>query len=125
MYPTDRRYSEEHEWILVDGDQATLGITEFAQSELGDIVFVDLPEVGREFRKGDVLGTIESVKTVGEIFAPVSGTVVEVNDTLTERPEVTNQDPHGEGWYCKVKLSLAAEVDELMDAARYEAHAGS
>ncbi len=123
MYPTDRRYTKEHEWVLVDGEQATIGITEFAQSELGDIVFVELPEVGKEFQQGDEMGTIESVKTVAEVFAPVSGKVVEVNETLTERPEVTNQDPHGEGWYCKIQITDAAQLEPLMDAAGYEAHA--
>ena len=123
MYPTDRRYTKEHEWVLVDGEQATMGITEFAQSELGDIVFVDLPEVGKEFQQGEEMGTIESVKTVAEIFAPVSGKVVEVNETLTERPEVTNQDPHGEGWYCKIQITDPAQLEALMDAAGYAAHA--
>jgi len=120
MYPTDRRYSKEHEWVLVKGDTATVGITEFAQGELGDIVYVELPEKGREFKSGDVLGTIESVKAVSEIYAPVSGTVLEVNDALTDKPETVNEDAHGSGWYCKVRLADTAEIDGLMDAAAYE-----
>jgi len=118
MYPTDRRYSKEHEW-LSDGDEAMLGITDFAQAELGDIVYVELPEAGTEFKTGDVLGTIESVKAVSEIFAPVAGTVVEPNAALDTAPETINSDPHGDGWYCKIRPADAAEVAALMDAAAY------
>jgi len=119
MYPTDRRYSKDHEWIAVDGAHAVIGITEFAQQELGDIVYVEMPEAGVEVRPGDVLGTIESVKAVSEIFAPVSGKVVESNAALDDKPETVNQDPHGEGWYCKLELANPGEVDELMDADGY------
>jgi len=124
MYPTDRRYSKDHEWVLVVGEQVTLGITEFAQKELGDIVFVELPEKGQQVKQGDVLGTIESVKAVSEVFAPVSGTVVEGNSSLNDRPEAVNEDPHGEGWYCKMQLADPTEMDGLMDAAAYEEAAG-
>jgi glycine cleavage system H protein len=124
-YPTDRRYTKEHEWVLADGSTATVGITDFAQSELGDIVFVELPEPGRRVRTGDVLGTIESVKAVSEIYAPVAGEVVEINSALDDRPESVNADPHGGGWYCKLKLADPAEVEALLDAAAYEKLAGS
>ena len=124
MYPTDRRYSKDHEWVLVVGEQVTIGITEFAQKELGDIVFVELPEKGQQVKQGDVMGTIESVKAVSEVFAPVSGTVVEGNSSLGDRPEAVNEDPHGEGWYCKLQLADPTEMDGLMDAAAYEEAAG-
>jgi len=124
MYPTDRQYSKEHEWILIERDSGAIGITDFAQNELGDIVFVELPEVGKQFQRGEVLGTIESVKAVSEIYAPVGGSVMEVNEALNDNPEVINQDPHGDGWLCKLKIADAAELTELMDAAAYEELAG-
>lgn len=124
MYPTDRRYSKDHEWLRVEGDGAVLGITDFAQRELGDIVYVELPEKGRSFKAGDVLGTIESVKAVSEIFAPVSGVVLEANPQLGQQPQTVNEDPHGAGWYCKVRLADPGEVDALMDAQAYGALAG-
>ncbi len=120
MYPTDRHYSKDHEWIQVEGDTATIGITEFAQSELGDIVYVELPEKGKEVSQGDVLGTIESVKAVSEIYAPLTGTVTESNQSLDDRPEAVNSDAHGEGWYCKMTIGEPAEVEALMDAKSYE-----
>ena len=120
MYPTDRSYSKDHEWITVEGDHAVVGITDFAQQELGDIVYVELPKIGAEVKAGDVLGTIESVKAVSEIFAPLTGTVVEANESLDGKPETANQDPHGEGWYCKLKLANRGELETLMDAAAYE-----
>jgi glycine cleavage system H protein len=116
----DLYYTEEHEWLKVDGEKGTIGITDHAQSELGDIVFVDLPEEGEEFSKGDAIGTIEAVKTVSDIYAPVSGEVLEVNETLDEEAEKINQDPYGEGWIVKVKLSDKSEVDELLSAEEYE-----
>ena len=119
MYPTDRRYSKDHEWIAVDGGQAVLGITDFAQQELGDIVYVELPQPGQQVEPGDVLGTIESVKAVSEIFAPLAGTVVEGNRALDGSPQSINQDPHGEGWYCKLKLADPSAAEELMDAESY------
>ncbi len=120
MYPENFRYSEDHEWVKVEGDMAVIGITDHAQKQLGDIVFVEVPEVDDEFDKGDEVGSIESVKAVAEMFLPVSGTVVEVNEALEDAPETLNKDPHGEGWILKVKLSDASEVDELMDAAAYQ-----
>ena len=119
MYPSDRRYSKEHEWIAVSGDEATVGITNYAQDQLGDIVYVELPEEGAAVRKQDVLGTIESVKAVSEIYAPLTGSVSAVNRSLDEKPEQLNGDPHGAGWYCRMKLSDSAELDDLMDAAGY------
>ena len=120
MYPTDRRYSEDHEWIAVDGEVALVGITDFAQKELGDIVYVELPANGQRVKAGDVLGTIESVKAVSEILAPVAGTVVDANQELDGKPEAVNEDPHGSGWYCKLRLADAAEVDTLLDAEAYQ-----
>lgn len=119
MFPNDRRYTKEHEWVKVEGQAATVGITDFAQKELGDIVFVELPEIGRAIALGDVLGTIESVKAVSELYAPVSGTVAEVNALLSDAPETVNRDAHEAGWICKLKLSKPGEWDELMDAAAY------
>ena len=119
MYPTDRRYSKDHEWIAVDGEVALVGITDFAQKELGDIVYVELPPNGQRVKAGDVLGTIESVKAVSEILAPVAGTVVDANQELDGKPEAVNEDPHGSGWYCKLRLADAAEVDSLLDAEAY------
>jgi glycine cleavage system H protein len=125
MVPNDRRYTKEHEWVKVEGSQATVGITDFAQNELGDIVYVELPEVGRVVSMGDVLGTIESVKAVSELYAPVSGTVNAVNPVLGDKPETVNSDAHGAGWICKMTLTKPAELDGLMDAAAYGAHAGA
>jgi glycine cleavage system H protein len=121
MVPNDRRYTKEHEWVLLAGGTATVGITDFAQGELGDIVYVELPAVGRAFAQGDVLGTIESVKAVSEIYAPVSGTITEANASLSDKPETINSDPNGSGWICKMSLSAPAEADALMDAAAYAA----
>ena len=121
MFPNDRRYTKEHEWVKVEGQAATVGITDFAQKELGDIVFVELPEIGRAVALGEVLGTIESVKAVSELYAPVSGTVAEVNTLLNDAPETINRDAHQAGWICKVKLAKPGELDELMDAAAYGA----
>jgi glycine cleavage system H protein len=121
MYPESCRYSKDHEWIRVEGDKGTVGISEHAQTQLGDVVFVDLPEVGRSVKAGDVFGTVESVKAVSELYAPVSGEVVEVNSALTAKPETVNKDPYGGGWMIVLKLSDPAEVDGLLDAAAYEA----
>jgi glycine cleavage system H protein len=124
MVPSDRRYTKEHEWVRVEGGVAAMGITDFAQSELGDIVYVELPAVGRTVAQGDVLGTIESVKAVSELYAPVSGTVAETNALLSDKPETINSDPHGAGWICKLTLSTPAEVDALLDAGAYSELAG-
>jgi glycine cleavage system H protein len=119
MYPTDRRYTKDHEWIRMEGGIAVIGITDFAQRELGDIVFVELPQAGRSVQPGDVLGTIESVKAVSEIFVPVAGTVLEGNALLQQSPEAVNRDPHGEAWYCKLRPADARDVDALLDAGSY------
>ena len=121
MYPSDYRYTKEHEWIKVNGDIGTIGITDYAQHELGDVVFVELPAAGTKVTAGQVFGTVESVKAVSEIFGPVSGEVTEANDALSGTPETVNNDPHGAGWLIKVKLSNPAEASGLMDAAAYQA----
>ena len=119
MVPGDRNYTQEHEWILVDGGNGTVGVTEFAAHELGDIVFVELPAVGSSFSRGDAVGTIESVKAVADLYLPVSGEIVAVNDAVTANPELLNGDPFGQGWLVKVKLSVPGELDALMDAGAY------
>jgi glycine cleavage system H protein len=117
--PDDLWYSPEHEWVRVEGTRARIGITDYAQDALGDIVFVDLPSVGSAVEKGAQFGEVESTKSVSEIYAPVSGTVAAVNDALTANPEQINQDPYGEGWICEVELASDAEVSSLLDAAGY------
>jgi glycine cleavage system H protein len=119
MYPTEYRYSKEHEWVAVDGDVATIGITDFAQTELGDIVYVELPEVGSQIKAGETMGSVESVKAVSEIYAPLTGEIVEANDALNEAPETINSDPHKDGWICRIKMTAAGELDSLMDADGY------
>ncbi|HEX3377142.1 MAG TPA: glycine cleavage system protein GcvH [Candidatus Acidoferrales bacterium] len=121
MYPTDYRYTKDHEWIKVSGDSGTIGITDYAQHELGDVVFVEMPAVGTKVSTGKVFGTVESVKAVSEIFSPVSGDVTETNPTLTSTPETLNSDPHGAAWLIKIKLANPSEVSGLMDAAAYQA----
>jgi len=121
MYPSDYRYTREHEWIKVSGDTGTIGITDYAQHELGDVVFVELPDVGAKISTGNVFGTIESVKAVSEIYAPVSGEVTEANAALSTKPEIVNSDPHGAAWLVKIKLANPAELSSLMDAAAYQA----
>jgi glycine cleavage system H protein len=125
MYPSENLYSREHEWIRVEDDICVLGITEFAQAELGEVVFVELPEVGQVFDTGDELGTIESVKAVAEIYTPVAGEVVEVNEAVTDDPELLNEDPHGEGWLIKLRFSSASDLKDLMNAERYEEYVKS
>ena len=121
-YPQQYRYTKEHEWIDVQGDAAKIGITDYAQQELGDVVFVELPNAGAKVEKGKSLGSIESVKAVSDIYTPASGQVVEANSELQNKPETINTDPHGEGWLVKIKLANPAEVNALMDAAAYEAY---
>jgi len=116
----DRKFSEEHEWVEVDGDVATIGVTNHAQEQLGDIVFVELPDVGAEFNKDDETGVVESVKAASEIYAPVGGEVVEVNDTLNDNPALVNEDAEGDGWIFKLKLSDASELDDLMSESDYK-----
>jgi glycine cleavage system H protein len=121
-YPKEFRYTKEHEWISAKGDTATIGITDYAQHELGDVVFVELPAAGSKVTAGKTFGTVESVKAVSEIYAPVSGEVVEANTELHNKPETINSDPHGAGWLIKVKLANPVEVNSLMDAAAYEVY---
>ncbi len=121
-YPSEYKYSRDHEWVQVDGDVAKVGITAFAQQQLGEIVFVELPEVGRVVDKGDEVGTIESVKAVGELYSPVSGEVVEGNQIVVEDPAVLNDDPHGDGWLVRIRVNDASELDSLMSAEEYEAY---
>ena len=121
MYPSDYRYTKEHEWIKVSGDTGTIGITDYAQHELGDVVFVELPAVGAKVAAGKIFGTIESVKAVSDIYAPVSGEVIEANAALSATPEAVNTDPHGAAWLIKIKLTDPAELSALMDAAAYQA----
>jgi glycine cleavage system H protein len=121
MYPDDLRYSKDHEWVRVDGSRATIGITNFAADELGDIVFVELPAVGAQLAQFASFGVVESVKAVSDLYAPVSGEVAEVNEALREKPELMNADPFGEGWILRVELKAPDEVEQLMDAAAYQA----
>ena len=121
-YPANFRYTKEHEWVDVKDGVATVGITDYAQSELGDVVFVELPAVGKQLEAGKSLGSVESVKAVSEIYAPVSGEVTEANADLQNKPETINTDPHGAAWLVKIKLSNPAELDKLMDGAAYEAY---
>ena len=124
MKPEELLYSKDHEWVAVDGDVGTVGITDYAQKELGDIVFVELPEVGQELKAGETLGNIESVKAVSELFSPLTGVVLEVNEALEEQAELVNQEPHGAGWIVRIKIAEPGELDELMDAAAYGALVG-
>ena len=120
-YPKGLRYSREHEWVMVEGDDTgEIGISDFAQNELGDVVYVEAPELGEKISKDDPFGAVESVKAVSDLYAPVSGTVIEVNDALPETPELINEDPYGEGWIIKVSLSDVDELDDLMNAEEYE-----
>jgi glycine cleavage system H protein len=121
-YPTQYRYTKEHEWIDAKNDSATIGITDYAQHELGDVVFVEVPVAGTKITAGKTFGSVESVKAVSDIYAPVSGEVTEPNAALTNTPDLINTDPHGAGWLIKIKLSNPAEVNSLMDAAAYEAY---
>jgi len=121
-YPTQYRYTKEHEWIDAKNDSATIGITDYAQHELGDVVFVEVPASGTKLTGGKTFGSVESVKAVSDIYAPVSGEVTEPNAALTNTPDLINTDPHGAGWLIKIKLSNPAEVNSLMDAAAYEAY---
>ncbi len=118
-FPEGLKYSKEHEWVLVEGTNATIGITEYAQEELGDIVFVELPEVGEKIVKDDPFGAVESVKAVSDIYAPVSGAVVETNEILPDNPETINDDPYGDGWMVRVELSDIDDLKDLMDADEY------
>jgi len=118
--PEELSYTKDHEWVRVNGERATVGITDHAQQELGDVVFVELPKVGDKFKSGEPLGSVESVKAVSEIYIPLSGTVVEVNNALNDSPEKVNEDPYGDGWMIVLQLENPSEVDALLTAAEYE-----
>ena len=120
MVPSDLRYTKDHEWVRVEGETATIGVTDFAAGQLGDVVFVDLPVVGRSVDQFATFGVVESVKAVSDLFAPVSGEVVDVNGNLATKPELVNSDPFGEGWMIRVEIGDAAQLGELLDAAAYE-----
>jgi glycine cleavage system H protein len=119
-FPSNLRYTKDHEWIKLDGNEATIGITDYAQRELGDIVYVEVETVGKSLKAGDVFGTVEAVKTVSDLFLPVDGTITELNAALANSPESVNNDPYGEGWMVKMKVNSPADVETLMDAAAYE-----
>jgi glycine cleavage system H protein len=123
-FPENLRYTKDHEWILVNGNTGTIGITDYAQGELGDVVFVELPPVGKALRQHDSFGTIEAVKAVSDLYAPVSGSVIEVNKELASEAEIVNKDPYGRGWMVKIQLSNPAELGSLLDAAAYKALIG-
>ncbi len=118
--PGDLKYTQDHEWVRVDGDVVVVGITDFAQGELGDIVFVEIETEGEELSKGETFGTVEAVKTVSDLFMPVGGEVAEFNEALADDPELVNKDPYGEGWMIKIKVGDSSELDELMDADAYK-----
>ncbi|MCW5964313.1 MAG: glycine cleavage system protein GcvH [Bryobacterales bacterium] len=120
MYPTNYRYTKDHEWVAAEGSNGTIGITDHAQQELGDIVYVDLPQVGSTVTKGDTFGSVESVKAVSDLYSPVSGEVSAINAALASAPEKLNADPHGEAWLIKVKLSDAGEIQDLLSADEYQ-----
>jgi glycine cleavage system H protein len=124
-YPDNYRYTKEHEWVLLNGAEATVGITDHAQHELGDIVFVDLPKVGAQANKGHTFGSVESVKAVSDIYAPISGEITAVNELLSKSPEKLNEDPHGAAWLIKIKVSSPDEINELMNAADYQKYVGA
>lgn len=122
MYPSDYRYTKDHEWIHVEGSNGTIGVTEYAQKELGDVVFVELPKVGAKLKAGATFGSVESVKAVSDIYSPVSGEVTEINSALVDTPEAINSDPHGAAWLVKLRLDDAQEAAGLMDAVAYQAY---
>lgn len=122
--PENLKYSKEHEWVLVEGNTGTIGVTDYAQGELGDVVFVDLDTSLKEVSKGDTVGTIEAVKTVSDMYAPYSGKIARINPVLADSPEIINSDPYGEGWMLKIEISDPSELDELLDAAGYKALIG-
>ena len=119
-FPDDLKYTEEHEWVLIEDDVATIGITDFAQDQLGDVVFVELPDVGDELESGKALGVVESVKAVSDVYSPLSGEVVEINEELPDEPELLNTSPYEDGWMIKLKISDPSELDSLMDASDYQ-----
>jgi glycine cleavage system H protein len=118
--PADLKYTEDHEWVRVEGDTAVVGVTDFAQGELGDVVFVEIETEGEELDKGETFGTVEAVKTVSDLFMPVGGEVAEVNEELADEPELVNKDPYGKGWMVKIKMADSSELDDLMSAEDYQ-----
>lgn len=123
-FPAELKYTKDHEWIRIDGDNGIVGITEYAQGELGDVVFVELPAVGTKLEQGKQFGTIEAVKTVSDLFAPVSGEVVEINELLKNSPETVNKEPYGSGWMVKVRIENKSELDDLLGVEKYQAMVG-
>jgi len=123
-FPANLRYTKDHEWISLEGNVATIGITDYAQRELGDIVYVEVDTIGKSIEAGEVFGTVEAVKTVSDLFLPVSGTITELNPILAGKPELVNNDPYGEGWMVKMAVNNPSDVEALMDAAAYEAEVG-
>jgi glycine cleavage system H protein len=123
--PAELKYTSDHEWVRIEGNTATVGVTDFAQSELGDIVFVDINTVGNELKSGDIFGTVEAVKTVSDLFLPLNGTIAEVNPGLESNPEAVNSDPYGEGWMVKVTIAEGADTSALLDADAYKALIGA
>lgn len=123
-FPAELKYTKDHEWVRVEGNQAYVGITEFAQSELGDIVYVDINTVGKEVAREDVFGTVEAVKTVSDLFMPLSGKILELNKKLDTNPELVNSDPYGEGWMVKIDIADASQIEELLSSADYKAQIG-
>lgn len=121
-FPEDLKYSKEHEWVRLGGNTATIGLSDFAQDQLGEIVFVELPEEGEEFGKDDAFGVVESVKSVNDVYAPVSGRIVEINDPVVDSPEIVNEDPYGDGWLIKIEVTDPADLKDLMTAKQYEAY---
>jgi glycine cleavage system H protein len=124
MVPEGLKYTKEHEWVKIDGEEAVLGITDYAQEELGDITFIEIPAVGREVKQSETIATVESVKAASDVYAPLSGSVTEVNSSLEDAPEKINQSPYEKGWICRMKISNMSEKDNLMDAAAYEKYLG-
>jgi len=120
--PAELKYTSDHEWVKVEGDLATVGITDYAQGELGDVVFVELPELGMEVSKGESFGTIEAVKAVADLFSPLSGEVMDINESLEDAPETVNKSPFGDGWMVKIKISDTSELDGMMNADAYKEH---
>jgi glycine cleavage system H protein len=124
-FPAELKYTKDHEWIKVDGDTASIGITEFAQRELGDIVYIDISSVGKEVAKEEVFGTVEAVKTVSDLFMPLTGTVTEINPALDSQPELVNSDPYGDGWMVKITIKNASEIGDLLSADAYQSLVGA
>jgi glycine cleavage system H protein len=124
-FPSELKYTKDHEWVRINGEEAYIGITDFAQRELGDIVYIDINTVGDEVKKDDVFGTVEAVKTVSDLFMPVTGTILEVNSALNDNPELVNTDSYGEGWMVKVSIAAVADVDSLLDAEAYKSLVGA